>query len=183
VGCAALIVVVIGLVALTVVLGRQEYASTPFLVEKASIRVEPPPPVPLSSAQGDVLARLGPPESFTILFYQEAEGGSVRDARYETWSYFTAGTEFSFLNGELVGETPLDIAVSELVPLPYRPELFSAYMSLDQIVAATGLGRHLIIPVEKELMEDAQVYFADQLTFGLKGDELVFVETLPLEME
>jgi hypothetical protein len=183
VGCAALVVVAAGLLILTLVLGRQEYASTPLLVEEAPVRVEAPAPVPLSPAQEDVVARLGPPESFTILFYQEPVGSSMRDARYETWSYFTAGTEFSFLDGELVQEIPLDISVSELAPLPYRPELFSAYMSLDQIIAATGLGRHLMIPVEKELAQDAQVYFADQLTFGLQGNELVFVETLPLEVE
>jgi hypothetical protein len=184
VGCAALVVVAAGLLVFTLVSGRQEYASTPLLVEGAPAQVAAPAPVPLSPAQQqDVIARLGPPESFTILFYQEPDGGSVRDSRVETWSYFTAGTEFSFLDGELVQEVPLDIPVSELVPLPYRPELFSAYMSLDEIIAAAGLGRHLVIPVEKELAEDARVYFADQLTFGLQGDELVFVETLPLDVE
>jgi hypothetical protein len=170
---------------LTGVLGYQDYASTPLLVEDAdAVGGEAPPPVPLSPAQAELVARLGPPESFAILFFQEeADDASVRDVRYETWTYYAAGAEYTFLNGELVDEGVLDIAVGELVPLPYRPELFSAYMPLEQLIAAARLGRHLVLPVERQLGPDAQVYFADQLTFGLQDGELVFVESLPLELE
>ena len=65
----------------------------------------------------------------------------------------------------------------------YRPEQFTAFMNLDEVVAIAGLDKYLQIPVDGELMRDAQVYFGEQLTFGLQADELLFVESLALEVE
>ncbi len=138
----------------------------------------------LTNAQQDVVTRLGYPESFTILFYQEVrQDGSAKNTRYETWRYYSEGTEVYFLDGELLKDKPLNLAVSEIVLMPYRPEMFAGYMNIDQLIAAADLDRYLVIPVEEAMMDDAQVYFAHQLTFGLKGDELIFVEWLALESE
>jgi hypothetical protein len=178
-GCGGLVVLALALLALTGVLGYGEYQTTPLLVEGAAPAEGAPPAYPLSAGQQAVVDRLGYPQSFTLLFFQEAG----EDVRLETWSYYGAGTEFTFRNGELMSETALDLSVGQLEPLPYRPDSFVAYMSLDQVVAAAGLDRYLIIPVEKAMVDKAQVYLAEQLAFGLQDGELVSVETLALESE
>jgi hypothetical protein len=66
--------------------------------------------------------------------------------------------------------------------MPYRPEQFVAYMSLEELIAAAGLETYLVVPLEKELVEGGEVYYADELTFGLKNDELLYVEALALEV-
>jgi hypothetical protein len=110
--------------------------------------------------------------------------GSLMDVRFETWSYYTSGLEFTFINGDKVAEDPLEIELlGELVPIPYRPEQFVAYMSLDEMVASAGLQTYLVVPLEKELVDGGEVYYADELTFGLKNDELLYVEALALELE
>lgn len=110
--------------------------------------------------------------------------GSFTDVRFETWSYYTSGLEYTFINGEQVAEDSLEIELlGELAPIPYRPEQFVAYMSLDEVIASAGLETYLVVPLEKELVEDGEVYYADELTFGLKNDELLYVEALALEIE
>jgi hypothetical protein len=138
----------------------------------------------LSTEQLSVRAGLGSPEAFSILFYEEElVDGSYGDVRFETWSYYTDGVEYTFINGELVGEDPIEIDVGELIPIPYAPEQFVAYMNLDEVIASARLDTFLIVPLEKELVDGGEVYYADELTFGLKDDELLYVEALALEVE
>jgi hypothetical protein len=56
-------------------------------------------------------------------------------------------------------------------------------MSSDEVIARANLDDYLVIPLEKTVVKDAQVYFTNQLAFGPKGNELVFVETPALETE
>lgn len=174
-GCGGLALIVLVLLAYTLISGYDEYRSSPMLVEDVGERAPVPQNAPISAAQQGAVSARGYPDSFSILYYEEM--------RYETWTYYSQGTELFFENGELISETPLDLTVAEVIPPPYRPEMFSSHMSLDEVVAAANLDQYLVIPVEAELVQDAQVYFGDQLTFGLKDNELIFVETLALETE
>jgi hypothetical protein len=138
----------------------------------------------LSPEQLSVRAELGSPEAFSILFYEEELlDGSYGDVRFETWSYYNDGVEYTFINGELVGEDPIEIDVGELIQIPYTPEQFVAYMNLEEVIASAKLDTFLVVPLEKELVDGGEVYYADELTFGLKDDELLYVEALALEVE
>ncbi len=70
-----------------------------------------------------------------------------------------------------------------LYPLPYYPEQFSAFMSLDEVIAAAGIETYVEIPLEKEYLKDGVVYYAQSLTFGLKDNELLYIEALALTTE
>jgi hypothetical protein len=183
-GCGAGVLLVLGAVVILLLGGLAEYRAAPKIVE--GIQPGTASAVySLSRAQQVVVADLGAPQAFTLLFYEEElEDGSLGDVRFETWSYYADGLEFAFINGDQVGEEPLDIGASgDIVPIPYRPEQFAAYMSLDEVVDAAGLTTYLVVPLEKELVRGGAVYYADELTFGLKNDELLYIEALALQVE
>jgi hypothetical protein len=165
-------------------LGRYAYRQTPL---EASVRnpTEPTGDVyALSADQRAAVAERGYPEAFTILFYEELdENGAVVPVRHEVWSYYTSGVSISFLDGQAAGELPLEATVGEVEPVPYRPEQFTAFMSLDDLIDSTGLLSFLIVPTEPELVLGGELYHGDQITFGLKHDELLSVETHALVVE
>ncbi len=70
-----------------------------------------------------------------------------------------------------------------LDPLPYYPEQFGAFMSLEDIIATAGIDTYVEIPLEKEFLKDGVVYYAQSLTFGLKDNELVYIEALAITTE
>jgi len=190
-GCgkpAGILMLVAGLfLALAIVLlylGRHAYRQMPV---EASVRnpSEPTGDVyALSPDQQAAVAERGYPEAFAILFYEELdEIGAVVPVRHEIWSYYTQGVAISFLDGGAAGEVPLDVNVDEIEPVPYRPEQFEAFMSLDELLGSTGLLSFLIVPTEPELVLGGQVYHGDQITFGMKNDELLSVETHALVPE
>lgn len=182
-GCAGLVFACLGVSAVFFGGGYAEYQALPKIVEEVQVEVAAAAPLPLSSDQQQVRAEMGDPEAFMILFYEEPlEDGSIEDVRTETWSYYTRGVEYTFINGEVVGEDPIDVELGELAPIAFRPEQFAAYMDLEQVVAAAGLDSFLLVPLEKELVPGGEVFFADRLTFGLKDDELRYVEALALEV-
>jgi hypothetical protein len=183
-GCGAGVLLVLAVAAVLLLGGLAEYRSAPKIVEE----VQPGAAsgaYSLSQAQQTLVAELGAPQAFSMLFYEEElEDGSLGDVRFETWSYYTDGLEVTFINGDQVAEEPLEIGASgDIFPIPYRPEQFMAYMSLDEVVAAAGLTTYLVVPLEKELVRGGEVYFADELTFGLKDDELLYLEALALQVE
>ena len=62
------------------------------------------------------------------------------------------------------------------MPLTYSPNQSHAYMSLEEISAATGLTEFIEIPMESELIPGGKIYFGPGITFGLKNDLLIYVE-------
>lgn len=136
----------------------------------------------LSSQQESGLGSYGYPEAFTILFYEEeTPGQGVKTVRLETWEYYSLGIGLTFINGELVSEDLLEIdALGTLAPLPYTPEQFWAFMSLEEVIAAAGIDTYIEVPLHKELMEEGVLYYANSLSFGLQDDQLVYVEALAL---
>ncbi len=183
-GCGAGVLVVAVVTAVLLIGGWREYKQMPKIVEGAQPAEAGTVGYSMTPAQMEVFGEMGSPQAFTLLFYEEELlDGSYGDVRFETWDYYDAGVSYTFLNGELTGEDPLDVEiVGEIYPIPYRPDQFSAYMSLDEILASAGLERYLVVPLEKELVEGGEVYYADELTFGLKHNELLYIEALALEV-
>ncbi|MFO7944309.1 MAG: hypothetical protein R6U51_08445 [Anaerolineales bacterium] len=132
--------------------------------------------------QVGIQTELGPPEAFTLLFYEEETvDGSLCDVRLESWDYYSQGVGYTFINGELTGEDELDISeIGQLAPMPYDPEQFGAYMSLDEVLAEARLGTSLEIPLEKEFLKNGDLYYGESLTFGLVDGELRYLEALAL---
>jgi hypothetical protein len=69
------------------------------------------------------------------------------------------------------------------LPKPSRSSYGWRRPTAPAYTLSAGLDRYLIIPVEKAMVDKAQVFLAEQLTFGLQDGELVSVETLALESE
>ena len=135
-------------------------------------------------ARSAVRSEHGPPDAFSILFYDEVMGDSEPlTVRAEQWTYYEEGFEYSFAGDELVARDPIEVPPDAFVePAPYDPDAFEAYMSLDELLAATGLADHIGGPV-KDLVQDGELYFADRLTWGMKDGELIYVEALALEAD
>jgi len=137
----------------------------------------------LSGDQHQWIDRVGYPDSFQMMFFQEDVNGSLQTFRLESWDYFNDSVRLAFLNGSLISEERVEFDVGTVVENPYRPEGFTAFMSLDQVLVATGIEDYIVAPTERELVDNAETYFADRLVFGLVDGELVYVETIIPELE
>lgn len=181
-GVGALIISIV--TAVLLIGGWREYKQMPKIVEGARPEAAGRGRYTMTPDQMGVFEDMGSPQAFALLFYEEELfDGSYGDVRFETWDYYDAGVSYTFINGELAGEDPLDVEiVGEIYPIPYQPDQFSAYMSLDEVLASAGLDRYLVVPLEKELVDGGEVYYAQELTFGLKNDELLYIEALALEV-
>jgi hypothetical protein len=182
-GCGMGLLIVSVIAAVLLIGGWREYKQMPKIVEGvqqgASVSG-----YTMTPAQTQVFGELGSPQAFTLLFYEEQlDDGSYGDVRFETWDYYDTGVSYTFINGDLAGEDPLEVEITgDIYPIPYRPDQFSAYMSLNEVLASAGLDRYMVVPLEKELVEGGEVYYADELTFGLKDNELLYIEALALEV-
>jgi hypothetical protein len=136
----------------------------------------------LSSDQETNLSLYGQPESFTILFYEEeTPDQGIQTVRLETWDYYTLGIGLTFINGELVSEDPIDWGYQDPIsPIPYSPEQFSAFMSLDEVLGAAGIDTYIEVPLNIELLDRGNLYYADSLSFGMQDNQLVYLEALAL---
>ncbi len=184
-GCGCLVFVIIVIVGIYLYAGWLGYKEAPMIVEVQESSPQLQDPYTLSSAQEEELFTYGYPEAFTILFYEEETvGGGIAPVRLETWDYYSQEIGLTFINGDLIAEDPIEIDdVGSLDPLPYFPEQFSAFMSLEEVISAAGIDTYVEIPLEKEFLEGGVSYFANSLTFGLKNDELLYIEALALSTE
>ncbi len=156
--------------------GFDEYQALAKIIEDVPAAEDIPSPYVLSSAQTLIRSEYGPPESFSILFYQEEQmDGSFEDTRAETWTYYSAGKEFTFINGDLEGSDEITHDLAGIIPTGYVPEQFTAEMTLADLAAAAGLDTYLYIPLDSELVEDGRLYYAPQLAWGFKKSALAFV--------
>jgi hypothetical protein len=172
-----LLMIVVGVIAGGVIY-FSEYTHSARVVEGPPLTAELPPGYQLSAEQRAQVNRAGYPDAFSLLFYgEEAADGTLTTIRYEVWDYFALDRELTFLNGKLQGQQALDVGAVNPVPTTYRPEQFRAFMSLEQVVAAAQLGSYLAIPLEEELVADGEIYVAGGLAFGLKADQLLYIET------
>jgi hypothetical protein len=179
-GLAAIIIFILAI--WLVVAGIDDYRSQARLYQGIQVKTAPPAPYVLSQDQQARIQQSGYPESFTIYFYEEYDSaGAVEDVRFETWSYYTLGKRYTFFNGGFDQETDLPALNVKVLPMPYKPEQFLAYESVDQLLATTGIDQVLLTPLEKELVPGGEVYYANMLTFGLKDGELRYVGTVALQ--
>jgi hypothetical protein len=163
-------------------LGYQESAK---IIEVRSREPQFQDPYLISTDQQESVLNYGYPEAFTILFYdEELPGGDTQTVRLETWDYYTQGIGLTFINGDLSAEDPIEISqIGVIDPLPYFPEQFAAYMSLDEVISAAAIDSYVEIPLEDEFIQDGVLYYANSLSFGLKDGQLVYIEALALTGE
>lgn len=183
-GCITALLAGCILTGFALVAGFNTFRSSPRLVQ---VKTTPPAVEPvyrLSGDQASTIQELGNPESFLILFYQEATAeGALQDIRFETWRYYTQGTQIIFRNGKRVAQEPVDAAGgSTITPTPYRPQQFSAEMNRKDILSAAGISDYLFVPLDQELLKGGALYYAPQLTFGMKDRRLVYLETPILQV-
>jgi hypothetical protein len=129
-----------------------------------------------STEQQNIKDQLGLPDSFTILFYEDEFGGG--STRLETWIYSEIGQSYTWVNGDLDRTESFDPVSGEVIPAPYQPDQFTAYLSLKNVIGATGIDGFMLVPLENELLPGGEIYFADQLSFGLKNGELLYAEAV-----
>ncbi|MEJ2759348.1 MAG: hypothetical protein P8046_12780, partial [Anaerolineales bacterium] len=84
-------------------------------------------------------------------------------------------------NGVHLSDAPIDL--TPVTGTSYSPDAFTAFIDREQVATAVDLEEWFILPVEKELMQDADLYYATGLMFGLQNGELIYVETVPFEDE
>jgi len=160
--------------------GVSEFKNLPRQVSGFSFGVSAPDRYVYSSQQQAVVSEWGPPQSFYILFYQrEGLQGQIETVRYEEWSFPARGKRVVFENGDELSRG--EIPKAAIFSTQYSPEQFLVFMNREQLAALTGLADWLILPVEKELVQDADLYYAEGLTFGLQHGELVYIEAMGFE--
>ena len=129
-----------------------------------------------SAEQQNIKDQLGLPDSFTILFYEDEFGGG--STRLETWIYSETGQSYTWVNGDLDRTESFEPVSGEVIPAPYQPDQITAYLSLEEVIGATGIDGFMLVPLENELLPGGEIYFADQLSFGLKNGELLYAEAV-----
>jgi hypothetical protein len=138
------------------------------------------PPYVLSAEQQQLVDAIGYPESFALLFYQDADDqDQPYDVRFESWHYAAAGRDVVFVNGELISDEV--VQAEALLAAPYHPEQFAALMPLEDVLASTGIEDYAHAAADPAFVASGEVFFARQLTFGMKAGRLMAVETVPLE--
>lgn len=184
-GCGCLLFILILVTGLYLYAGWLGYKEAPMVVEVQEYNPQLDDPYTLSPAQEEKLFTYGYPEGFTILFYEEETlNQGVQTVRLETWEYYTQGIGLTFINGEITAEDPLEVTITDsLDQLPYYPQQFDAFMSLDEVLATAGIDTYVEIPLDNEFIDGGVSYFAKSLTFGLKNDELLYIEALAISSE
>ena len=182
IGCGIITIIIVLLLVIYLFIGWQSYQNAPKFISEAKSDITVIKEYDLHQDQMDAYLDHGFPEAFRILFYDEIlPDGSIVPVRLESWSYYSQGIELVFLNGEQSGEESLNNhQLDVLIIPPYYPEQFSAYMSLAEVITAAGLDQYAVIPLDKEFLEEGEVYYGPQLSFGMKDGELRMVEVMGL---
>jgi hypothetical protein len=161
---------------------RQELNQTPARVNLESPVFGSYQPYFLSQAQIQEIESHGYPDSFSLLFYQQSdETGNLQSYRHESWTYAVSGLSLTFINGALIEQEQGEPIQNPYHPTAYRPEQFSSNMSLEEVLSSSGVMTYLTYPLEQELVPNSDLYYAQQLIFGLKDNQLRYLETVLLE--
>lgn len=175
----ALVLAAVGLL----YLGRYLYRMETKIFEGLSPAGASGPAYALSPAQQQAVDTLGWPEAFTLLFYGAEDEGGVVPARYEVWTYYTAGREIAFLDGDLAEDRAIEAAAAEVTAARYRPVQFAAGMNLRDVIDSAGLDSVLSSAVEQDLVAGGELFYAAELVFGTKDGRLAYVQALALLVE
>jgi hypothetical protein len=165
-------------------IGRYLYRAEPKVFEGLAPSGDIPPVLMLSTAQQQAQTDFGWPEGFTLLFYSEEDDeGKMAPVRYELWTYYAAGRELAFLDGELVEDRTIEPLEGEVLPCAHHPDQFVAGMALQQVIDSAGLEAILSSPVEEALVPGGELYYAPELIFGTKSGGLAYVQALAAVVE
>jgi hypothetical protein len=130
-------------------------------------------PVALSGAQRQMVLAKGSPNRFTLMF---SDG-----MREETWYYDHLGYEVTFRNGEIFTDDssaePVDAV--DFVTI-YYPWQFNAEMGLGGLLQVTEVDTFAMESLEDAFQEDVSLVYLKGLDVGLRGEELLFVRTIPV---
>jgi hypothetical protein len=130
-------------------------------------------PVALSGAQRQMLLAKGSPNRFTLMF---SDG-----MREETWYYDHLGYEVTFRNGEIFTDDdsaePVDAV--DFVTI-YYPWQFNAEMGLGGLLQVTEVNTFAMESLEDAFQEDVSLVYLKGLDVGLRGEDLLFVRTIPV---
>lgn len=160
---------------------RNAYVQTPRIVNLPNSESSGELEYILSIDQQKTIEELGYPDAFTIYFYQNnPDAGNDQGIRFESWTYYNKKLMLTFQDGEPTSQETIDSVPDNILPMPYRPEQFATFMSLNRLIKSTGIQKYLILPLEPEVVQHGQLFYADQLTFGMKNDRLMYAETLAL---
>lgn len=130
----------------------------------------------------ELLATLGPPESF-ILTADEVGG---RVVRFESWQYWSSLTQIDLVDGEIAWNAQLEaIPDGSFLPLIYAPDEFVLQSSVDEVKLA--LGDVTLTPIDGAAddlgVDGAELWAGEQLLLGFVDDQLIHVQTFPLAPE
>ena len=136
-----------------------------------------------SSDQKELTQDLGNPTNYIIVFGEMIVDGEYKTARYEAWNYERHGRSFSFIDGKFTGDE--DIAfIDKADPFPISPDKFKEGMTLKQIKKVIGADPNVVASVPELLVEDTKIYdFNEQIKVGIKDNEVVYVQALPINIE
>lgn len=129
--------------------------------------------VPLSPAQRQVLLVKGHPNRFLLTF--------TDGLREETWHYDQFGYEVTFRNGEIYTEGSGD-SLSNWVDIItiYSPWQFNQAMGLNELLAISEAESFAFESLAEPFQEDLSLLYMKGLVAGLRGEDLLFVRTIPI---
>ena len=136
---------------------------------------------PLSFDQKELIKAYSFPDTFTITYaWDERQNPSI-PLRVEIWKYASRNVAFTFIDGKLSGydrhKAPQDV---KSYP-PYRPQQFSAGMTLQQLSALVGATPLTGGRLNPNVLEDAEVFVYEHgLTVGFHKGKCCYVSTVPL---
>lgn len=134
--------------------------------------VEKSDPVEASENQAELINAFGYPDVFML--------SMEREDRYEVWGYHALEKSFVFWNGTFVEDQVIADVSDEFQFPDFRPTQFKNQATLaevNEILGDPGYEGE----INPKLIENAKVYdYWDQVKVGTKGDEVVYVETLPV---
>jgi len=135
----------------------------------------------LSVTQQTYVDEYGYPDRFVIFFFDEVlEDGQLFSMRHESWYYDARGYEIVFRNGDKFTErTDAPIQIEGLGHTVYTPQVFTAEMNLDALLAAQGETGFFVQNIDDDLIT-GELVFIQGLAVGFEDGHLTYVETLPL---
>ena len=134
----------------------------------------------LSADQKAMVRKLGPPESFKLIFSKEGD----KTVRIESWNYYRFKTRIAFIDGAIETESEIDDVPNwTLLPVDYLPEQFTNGMSLEEVKQRI-LGDRPFESIDLQADQlpgtQLQVIGSDQIVMGFEQGKLIYAETVPL---
>lgn len=150
------------------------------LVPDLAVNAEDVAQYELQAAQTAQIASRGQPDRFLLQFLRTDDDAGV--IRQETWYYDDSGARIAFHDGEPFSDrigTPVEL--DGLASTPYRPEWFTAEMTLDDLLAVTGEDGYAQQIVDQAIATDGKLVFITGAVAGFDAGRLTYIETIPID--